>query len=194
MIAAIILAAGKSRRMGQPKMVLPWGKRTVIEHVITTFRSAGVDDILVVTGAAHELVENALKPYAVRFIHNNEYAYGEMLSSLQRGLAAMSSETEAALIGLGDQPQVQEETVRQVIESYRQSRSGLVMPSFEKRRGHPWLVARPLWKELLNMRSPASPRDFLNRHSADILYVNVETPSILYDLDTPLDYERFRPL
>ena len=194
MIAAIILAAGQSRRMGQPKMILPWGPLTVIEHVITVFQSANIRDILVVTGGARAQVESLLESYAVRTIHNSEYEHGEMLSSLQRGLGGMRSEAEAVLIGLGDQPQVQEQTVRQVTETYRQSRSLLVMPSFQKRRGHPWLVARPLWKELLTMSSPASPRDFLNRHSTDILYANVDTPSILHDLDTPLDYERFRPM
>ncbi|HSL28472.1 MAG TPA: nucleotidyltransferase family protein [Anaerolineales bacterium] len=194
MIAAVILAAGQSRRMGQPKLVLPWGKLTVIEHVITVFQSAGIEDILVVTGGARQQVENLLQSYSIRFIHNEEYENGEMLSSLQRGLRNMKSETWATLVGLGDQPQVQKSTVRLVTETYRQNRSALVVPSFEKRRGHPWLVARPLWEELMSLRQPASPRDFLNNHSAEIDYVNVDTASILTDLDTPRDYDQFRPL
>ena len=194
MIAAVILAAGRSRRMGQPKMVLPWGRLTVIGQVISAFQSAGIRDILVVTGGAREQVEKAVAPYSIRTIHNSEYEQGEMLSSLQLGVGAMNPEVEAALIALGDQPQLQEETVRLVSEAYQRTGSGLVVPSFQKRRGHPWLVARPLWEELLSLRSPASPRDFLNRHSADILYVNVDTPSILTDLDTPQDYETFHPL
>ena len=194
MIAAIILAAGQSRRMGQPKMVLPWGKLTVIEHVITVFQRAGIEDILVVTGADREQVEHALEPYTIRFVHNQEYRYGEMLSSLQHGLRGMKPEAEATLIGLGDQPQVQESTVRLVMGAHLQNRTGLVVPSFQKRRGHPWLAARSLWGELLSMSPPASLRDFLNQHSAEIDYVNLDTSSILADLDTPHDYERFRPL
>ncbi|MDQ2692394.1 MAG: nucleotidyltransferase family protein [Chloroflexota bacterium] len=193
MIAALILAAGQSRRMGRPKMLLPWGPLTVIEQVIVVFQNAGVKDILVVTGGAREQVEKAIAPHSIRTIHNSQYQQGEMLSSLQVGLGALSLEVEAALIGLGDQPQVQEETVQRVHEAYQRTRSGLIVPSYQKRRGHPWLVARPLWKELLSLRSPASPRDFLNRHSADILYVNVDTPSILTDLDTPEDYESSHP-
>jgi molybdenum cofactor cytidylyltransferase len=83
MIAAIILAAGQSRRMGQPKMLLPWGKLTVIEHVITTFLNAGVEEVLVITGGARLQVERATAGYPIRRIHNNDYAQGEMLSSIQ---------------------------------------------------------------------------------------------------------------
>lgn len=193
MISAIILAAGQSRRMGQPKMLLPWGTLTVIEHVITTFLNAGVEDIVVVTGGAHEQVEKAIAQYPVRRIYNSGYASGEMLSSLQLGLMAMSNQVQAALVGLGDQPQVQERSVRRVCEAYRENQSRLVVPSFQMRRGHPWLVARPLWDELLQIKPPESPRDFLNRHAGEIRYVEVDTPSILADLDTPEDYQKSRP-
>jgi molybdenum cofactor cytidylyltransferase len=193
MISAIILAAGQSRRMGQPKMLLPWGKLTVIEHVITTFLNAGIEDIILITGGAREGVEKVTAPYPVRRIYNNDYASGEMLSSLQHGLRAMSDQAQAALIGLGDQPQVRESSVRRVCEAYREHRPGLVVPSFQMRRGHPWLVARPLWDELLQLQAPASPRDFLNRHAGEIYYVAVDTPSILADLDTPDDYQKSHP-
>jgi molybdenum cofactor cytidylyltransferase len=193
MIAAIILAAGQSRRMGQPKMLLPWGKWTVIEQVIRTFVGAGIEDILVVTGGARQLVEKAIEPYPVKKIYNSHYETGEMLSSLQLGLHTLPHRVQATLIGLGDQPQVQERTVRLVCEAYRESQSRLVVPSFQMRRGHPWLVATPLWSEILALNPPASPRDLLNRHAAEIHYVEVETSSILTDLDTPEDYQRMHP-
>jgi molybdenum cofactor cytidylyltransferase len=96
------------------------------------------------------------------------------------------------MIGLGDQPQIQEGSVRQIRDIYLQTKSPLVVPSFQMRRGHPWLVARSLWSELLEMRSSQTPRDFLNAHAADIQYVDVDTPSILADLDTPEDYRASR--
>ena len=193
MIAALILAAGQSRRMGQPKMLLPWGDLTVIEHVVVTFLNAGVEEIVVITGGAREQVEKAIVQYPVKGIYNKNYADGEMLSSLQCGLRAMSHQAQAALIGLGDQPQVQERSVRSVCEAYQEKKPRLVVPSFQMRRGHPWLVARPLWDELLQMKSPASPRDFLNRHASEIHYVETDTPSILADLDTPDDYQKSHP-
>lgn len=193
MISAIILAAGQSKRMGKPKMLMPWGKLTVIEQVVATFIGAGTGDILVVTGGAREQVEKITEKYPVRRFHNHAYDQGEMLSSLQCGLSAMKKEVEAVVVGLGDQPQIQEESVRAISAAYRRTGATLVVPSYENRRGHPWLVARPLWHEILAMSSPQTPRDFLRRHAAEIHYVNLETPSILADLDTPEDYEKFRP-
>lgn len=192
MITALILAAGQSRRMGQPKMLLPWEETTVLEKVIATFKTAGIDDILVVTGGDRERVE-ALVSAPARTVFNPSYAEGEMLSSVQAGLAELGLETEAALIGLGDQPQVQERSVRVVVEEYRKSGASLVVPSFQMRRGHPWLVARSYWDEILYMHPPASLRDFLNCHAGAIRYVEIDNSSILQDLDTPEDYLKSRP-
>jgi molybdenum cofactor cytidylyltransferase len=97
-------------------------------------------------------------------------------------------ETLTALIGLGDQPQVQEGIVSLICEAYQSTHSPLIVPSFQMRRGHPWLVARKFWNELLDMKSPETPRDFLNKHAKEIHYVETNTSSILADLDTPEDY------
>lgn len=193
MISAIILAAGRSRRMGQPKMLLPWGQRTVIEHVVTTFLSAGIEDIVVITGSVSEQVEKAIDGYPVRKLYNRNYAAGEMLSSVQCGLVGMPERARATLIGLGDQPQVQAGSVRLICDVHRQTNSKLVVPSFGRRRGHPWLVERSLWKEILALQPPATPRDFLNGHAAQIRYIDMDSPTILSDLDTPEDYQKFRP-
>jgi molybdenum cofactor cytidylyltransferase len=193
MISAIILAAGRSRRMGQPKMLLPWGKLTVIEQVVTTFLNAGIEDLVVVSGAAHELVMQAIEGLPARVTHNSEYAAGEMLSSLQCGIRAMPERTRATFIGLGDQPQVQERTIRLICDAYREGNSGLTVPSFQMKRGHPWLASRPLWDELLALEPPETLRDFLTRNSGQIEYVNVDTPTVLADLDTPEDYQASHP-
>jgi molybdenum cofactor cytidylyltransferase len=164
-----------------------------LTHVISVFQDAGVEDILVVTGGAREQVESLVAGTGVRTVHNKKYFSGEMLSSLQCGIQALRRQTEAILIGLGDQPQVQEGSVWRVCEAFRESMSNLVVPSYQMRRGHPWLAAHPLWDELLKLKAPMSPRDFLNVHQAEIQYVNVDDPGILADLDTPEDYLRFKP-
>ena len=182
--------------MGRPKMLLPWGNTTVLGHVISTYQSAGVEEILVVTGGAHEQIEEIVNRHNVRSVFNEQYAGGEMLSSLQRGLEVLlpnRDKVQAALIGLGDQPQVQNRTVQGICETYRSRPSHLIVPSYQKRRGHPWLVENSLWQELLEMKSPQSPRDFLSSHAGEIRYVEVDTPSILADLDTPEDYRNAHP-
>lgn len=181
--------------MGQPKMLLPWGESTVLQTVLAAFRAAGVDKIVVVTGALHDSI-TALVGDTAHTVFNPEYASGEMLSSMQCGLRhllAEAAEAEAVLIGLGDQPQVQARSVEAVCAAFRQSGASLVVPSFQKRRGHPWLVARPLWEELLALAPSQTPRDFLNAHADQIQYVDVDTPTILADLDTPEDYLKSRP-
>jgi len=216
MISAIILAAGKSTRMGSPKMLLPWGDKTIIEHVISVFAKAGIDDILVVTGGARAQVDEVIwkcrKNYPVQSVYNENYVNGDMLSSIQCGLRTLIHpppslrdtspksngfgggwEGVAAMIGLGDQPQVQERSVRLLCEAYAQTQSPLVVPSFQMRRGHPWLVARALWEEVIAMQSAQTPRDFLSAHAKEIHYVEMGTPSILDDLDTPEEYRTTRP-
>jgi len=193
MISAIILAAGRSIRMGQPKMLLPWGGTTVLGQVIETVRGAGIQDILIVTGSAREQVEEIAREWNATTIHNENFESEEMLASLQCGLKRQKPEVEAALICLGDQPQVEERSVRSVCEAFLKNNSPLVVPSYQMRRGHPWLAGRALWNDLLKMRSPQSPRDFLNAYEYEIEYVIVDTPSVIADLDTPEDYLKSRP-
>lgn len=187
MITAIILAAGESQRMGEPKMLMLWGKSTVLQTIISTFQSAGIKDILVVTGGARQQVETLIGK-TVQTVFNDNYQNGEMLSSIQLGLSVKMREASAALICLGDQPQVEERSVRSICNAFLESKSQIVVPSYQNQRGHPWLVARPLWDELLAMKPPKTSRDFLKKHARKIHYVNVNTPSVIADLDTPEDY------
>lgn len=198
MISAIILAAGESKRMGEPKMMLKWGETTVLEYVVAIFANAGLEDILVVTGSHKDEVEKIISRsknlYPVRSIFNDKYATGEMLSSIQCGLQdLMDRGAGAALIGLGDQPQVKERSVRMVFDTFQKTGSPIVVPSYQMRRGHPWLIASELWQEFLALNTTQTPRDFLITNSTKIHYVEVESDSILLDLDTLKDYQTFRP-
>ena len=202
-VAAVVLAAGRSQRMGQPKMVLPWGDTTVIGQVVRTLSLANLREIVVVMGGARQEVEAALKESPARIVYNPRYAQDQMALSLQVGLASLSPEIDAALIALGDQPQIQPEVVQQVLRGYQESRALLVFPSYQMRRGHPWIIARQLWEiiqkaafaetEDPEIRSGRSLRDILHAYADRIHYVDVLNDSILRDLDTPTDYLRERP-
>ena len=195
-ISAILLAAGQSRRMGRPKLILPWGDTIVLGQVVATFAAAGIEDLLVVTGAARDQIEEAVlklsRKYPVRAIYNPEHETGGMLSSIQTGLAALGPEVSAALIGLGVQPQVQIETVRRICSTFFQTEHPLVIPSFQGRRGHPWLAARSVWPEILALPASHTPRQFLRAQAGQIEYVTADE-SALQDLDTPEEYNRQRP-
>ncbi len=111
-IGAVVLAAGMSTRMGQPKLALPWGNRTVIGQVVAQLIASGVDEIHVVAGGDRDIVAQALQGYPVELIDNLKYANGEMLDSFQAGLKHTGSDLQAILVVLGDQPQIQVTVVK----------------------------------------------------------------------------------
>lgn len=209
-ITAVVLAAGLSRRMGQPKMLLPWGETTVLGQVVRTLTDATADlttdsvtesqmetdlaadfEIVVVTGGARELVEAEVarlnsEGLPVRAVFNPQYESGEMMSSIRAGLAAIGPDEDFALVALGDQPQLSTEAARRVVSAAQRPGSRLVLPSFGMRRGHPWLVRRDLWPELITAETG---RTFLQAHEAEIFYVEADE-TVLKDLDTPDDYRQ----
>jgi molybdenum cofactor cytidylyltransferase len=193
MISGIVLAAGQSRRMGSPKINLPWGKTTVLGQVVGTLLEAGLEEIILVTGPHAVVGADEFVKQGVKLVRNPDYASGEMLSSVQVGLLSTSSESQAALLALGDQPQMELAVVRAVVQSYTVSRPKILIPSYQMRRGHPGLVGRDLWGEILSMKPPATLRVFLDAYAAEIAYLNVLTETVIQDLDTPDDYERYRP-
>lgn len=186
-ISAVILAAGKSVRMGQPKMLMPWGETTVLGRVIQTLQSAGVESITLVTNSAIL----AQIPTSGMEVALNDH--GVMLESIQIGLRMQNPAVEAVLVCLGDQPQISLQSIAQVCTAYFQHKARLVVPSYQMRRGHPWLIVRELWDEILSLQAPSSMRDFLNAHQTEIHYVNCDTPDILQDLDTMEDYLKYKP-
>ncbi len=192
-IAGIVLAAGASRRMGQPKLVLPWGQTTVIGRVVSVLHQAGIAPIIVVTGAHRHQVEKALEGFSVMLVYNPWHFQDEMVLSLQVGMRALPQEADGLAIALGDQPQIHTALVRHLMEAFRQSGKPILVPSFRMRRGHPWLVHRSLWHDLLHLQPPQNLRDFLNSHAQDIDYLHVEDEAVLSDLDTPQDYARQKP-
>ena len=188
MFAAIVLAAGQSKRMGQNKMLMRFGVSSVLETVVSTLGECDLNDILVVTGHEREQVEQRLRECPVRLTHNPDYASGEMLSSIQTGLRAMQAECQAALLALGDQPLIQVEVVRRVLAA--QQPNTIVIPSFQRKRGHPILIDRALWPAVLRLPPGSNLREMINAHADQIRYVEVDTDTIIRDLDTPEDYQQ----
>ncbi len=192
MIAAVVLAAGLSSRMGQPKQIMSWGSRAMVRQVCETLIASEVNEIVVVTGYAREKVEEALIGCAARSVFNPAYEDGDMMRSLQIGLNSLSN-SEAALFVLGDQPQMQVSVVKKVIASWEKEKAKIVAPSFGRRRGHPILFAREIWSHVFRAPRGTSPRDFLRAHADWIRYVEMDTDSILRDIDTMDDYHRESP-
>lgn len=187
-VAAIVLAAGKSSRMGELKVLLPWGRETVLESILRRLYAIRLNDVLVVTGREAQKVEKVAAKYGARTVHNPDYEQGEMLSSLQTAIRTLGDRYDACLVVLGDQPQIQGRVIAEVLNAYAAGKGEIVTPSYQMRRGHPVLIGRRYWQEMLNLPQGKSPRDLLKAHENEIAYVNVNSDSILADIDTPEEY------
>lgn len=189
MISAIVLAAGLSTRMGTLKQLLPYGDRSVIEQVVTVLLTGSVDEIIVVLGHRDTEIRAALAPYPVRVTFNPRYQQ-EMLTSIQQGWSQVDSKSDAVMHVLGDQPHLQARVVQHLIAAYREQGTGIFIPSFDNRRGHPILLPAHYRDEIGALGADATMRDFMRAHAAEIRHLPVESDAVLRDMDTPDEYER----
>lgn len=187
MIWAVVLAAGESRRMGRPKMLLPYGEKTILESVLDTIRKTPVDGTLVVLGAGRDEISRLLENYPVRTVYNPAYRKG-MLSSVQAGFAALPKEAAAGVVFLGDQPFVSQDVVARLCEASLRAPRSIVLPVFGGRRGHPVLIPSEFWGEIPSLSPEVGLRELMRRHVQDILEVVVEEDNILSDIDDPETY------
>lgn len=200
-VDAVVLAAGESRRMGRPKMLLPWGDGTVLEAVVRSLLAAPVRRVAVVLGArarAHRAALRALlQDGRVLVVENPRYQEG-MLTSAQCGVAALLGVASleaggrpdcapgAVLIALGDQPLITPATFARVAAGHR---GGLTVPTRGGRRGHPICVDGRLLGELLALPPGEGLRGLFLRHPDSVTLVEVESDEILRDIDTPAAYQ-----
>ena len=189
MIWAIVLAAGESKRMGRPKQLLPFGKQTIIENVVEQVTKSKVDNTLIVLGANREKIAEKVERFAAKQVYNPSFREG-MLSSIQTGFAAVPEEARAVLIVLGDQPTVPMEVMDRIIDAYRESKKGIILPVFKNRRGHPILIDSKYRSEVKTLDPEIGLKALVRSHAADIEEVNVTTPDILTDIDNPAEYRR----
>jgi molybdenum cofactor cytidylyltransferase len=189
MIWAMILAAGESKRMGKPKLLLPFGEKTIIEIIVATVVSSKVEQTLVILGSDREKIEEKIKDYPVKIVYNRDFR-GGMLSSVQCGFKSLPEETRAVLVVLGDQPKISATVINKLIDAHKSSGKGIVLPVFKKERGHPVLIDMKYREEVENLSPEVGLRGTVYNHPEDILEVDVETLSIFQDIDCESDYKR----
>lgn len=185
----IILAAGASERMKTNKMLLPYRGKTVLETVIENAVSTLKNKVLVVLGAKREEIMQHIGFKQVKYLFNDNYNEG-MLSSVICGISDVPDEADAALIILGDQPQISTEVIDEVISAWQQSGKGIIIPVFNGKRGHPVLIEKRYHHEIKRLDPEAGLRSLYGKFAGDIYEVECGTSSILRDLDTPDDYRR----
>jgi len=189
MIWAIILAAGESKRMGRPKLLLPFGDNTIIETIVNNAIESKADEVLVVLGSGAENIAEKIKRKHAKTSVNPNFRQG-MLSSIQWGFESLPEDTRAALVMLGDQPMVSSSVIDKVMDAYEQTEKSIVLPVYNKRRGHPILIDMKHRKEMKQLSPDVGLRALVHNHTDDILEVAVDTPGILKDIDTVEDYNQ----
>jgi putative nucleotidyltransferase with HDIG domain len=192
-LAALILAAGYSSRMGQFKPLLPLDGRSVIESTINTFRKAGITRIIVVTGHEAVQLQPLLKSRKIPAVHNPDYANG-MYSSVQAGINSLPEDTDACFLMPADIPLVRPVTIRAITERYASDGPSIIYPAFQGERGHPPLITRRLFPDILAGDGKGGLRALLQSREADACEIEVFDEGVLLDMDTPEDYARMTML
>lgn len=186
-IWAIILAAGESKRMGSLKMILPFMGTTIIEKVIENVLSSNVDKAVLVLGCGKNEILKLTEKYPVMHCYNEHYKKG-MLSSVKCGFKYLPHDFRAALVFLGDQPMIKAAVANLILKSYNDSGKGILIPVYNKRRGHPLLVDNKYRDEILDIDGPEGLKELVKRHPDDLLEVETGDPLILKDIDTEEEY------
>jgi molybdenum cofactor cytidylyltransferase len=187
-IAAVLLAAGRSRRMGAFKALLPFGGRSVVGACVANLLEAGAREVVVVVGHRGEEVRAALASEARARFAVNDVEGSEMGLSVARGVEAVSDEAKAVLVALVDQPAAPPDAIRTLIEAHTRTGARIVAPEWRGRGGHPVLVDLSLREELLSVVPEKGLRALFDAHAAEVLRVPADTPFVARDMDTWDDY------
>jgi molybdenum cofactor cytidylyltransferase len=193
-VGAVVLAAGRSTRMGEPKQLLRLGKSTVLEQTLDNILGARVDDVVLVLGSSAEIIRRQVPASTfegLKVVVNEAYGQG-MASSLREGLSALDPQIDAALIVLADQPFVRPETFGRIVDRYRRSEAEIVIPTHKGSRGNPVLLDRAVFPEILALDGDIGCRAIFGGHLEGIVMVEVDDAGILIDIDNKADYERLQ--
>ncbi len=185
MIAAIILAAGESRRMGSPKALVPFHGLTFVEHLMAATRHPRIGVTRIVLGAGADEIRAGLSAVATTIVVNNEWEKGP-LSSIQTGLRSLEgAQVEGALICPVDHPLVTLHLVASMIEAFDATRCAIVLPTYHGKRGHPVLFRSTLFAELMAAPVEIGARAVVRAHANEIAAVPTEEAGVILNLDDP---------
>ncbi|AMN46716.1 hypothetical protein ACG33_06320 [Steroidobacter denitrificans] len=184
-VAALVLAAGYSSRMGEcNKLLCRIDGITLIQRAVGAACSSRACQVIVVTGHESERIEAELQGWPVSFIYNPDYSSG-MASSLRRGLHALGSDAEAVIVLLADMPGIDGSTIDRMIDAFDPAQPFVLVPEYEGRRGNPILWPRRYFGDMAALSGDTGARGLLERYAQEVRSVAFDSPVILVDVDTP---------
>lgn len=191
LIAAAVLAAGRSTRLGRPKQLLPLGDKPLLAWVLRCVREASVDQRYIVLGHAVGEIEQAVDLTGFELLRNPDHRYGQS-TSVRTAVERMRGEVSAAIFVLGDQPLLAPAVIDLLAESYRGSPAQIIQPRFAEGPGNPVLIEHTLFDELSQLTGDTGARPILREQSERIRYLDCSRYHRPADVDTWEDYERLK--
>ena len=192
-LGAIILAAGLSKRMGKPKLFLPYLNKPLIRYPVLLAVDQKFAPIIVVGGKFMPQLQFELKEYVeqISIISNPAYEMG-MSSSLKTGIRALNEEVDAVFIFLGDQPFVSAEIIERLTKVYKENLANgvkIVRPRYAKQPGHPILFDKSLFSQFEALTGDEGGKRIIKSNENHLIYVDIENSKLNLDIDTPQEYE-----
>lgn len=194
-ISAILLGAGESKRMGRDKLMLPWGKKTVLEHCLETLLRSEIGEVIVVLRGGSKELEDRIKKYStfmqkrIKVVANPAYRRG-MSSSIRKGLKSLHSKSEGVLIALGDQPLLKANTINALIHAFIRGKRKIAIPFYHNKRGNPVLFDRGYIGGLKRVRGDTGGRSIIENHPDEVVRVRTRSEAVVRDIDTWGEYEK----
>lgn len=189
-VDGIVLAAGASSRMGSPKPLLDVDGSTFLERAVHLLREGGCRYVIAVVGPDDDWTARLADVSGAAVVINDKPG-AEQIDSLQLGIANLPDDCEGAVILPVDFPCVIPDTVRQLIAEFREGTCLIINPSYDGTVGHPVLIVRALFPELLRPDLPQGARSVIEAHAAESRVIEVKDPGVAIDIDTPADYEKY---
>lgn len=192
MVAAIVLAAGESGRIGTPKALLRFGRKTFIRHIIDVLNSSEVDKVVVVLGANAGEIKNELAGCSITVAINQDYRAGQ-LSSVLKGIESVEPfSPDGILLHPVDNPMVSTEVIESLVEKFSETSCLIALPTFKRKRGHPVLFSAKLFDELKKAPPDIGARSVVWSHAAELVEVETQDEGVICDIDTQEDYENLQ--
>ncbi len=193
--AAIVLAAGRSTRMGISKVLLPWENETVIQQIVKMLNETSINRIVVITGSETAIIYHLIKEDNITIIYNPSFELKDMINSIKIGLSYLyrhsdNDKVRASFIFLGDMPAVTKNVIKAMINQYHNAQGRIIVPRYNRRGGHPILIDRIYWQKIINMVDGKNLREFMNSPDVLVDYLDVDSDGILEDMDTSSDYQK----
>lgn len=189
MFSAIILAAGKSTRMGEPKPLVRFGKQTFLETILQNFKNTGIEDVLIVLGYKAEQIAKELNLPPDDFAINKNYQLGQF-SSVQTGVKNLQSNCTGVFLALVDQPQIGSNVLTKIRKAFEENSGKIAIPTFKGKRGHPPVLPKWLFSEILTANPTQKASALIRNHPDEIYELEIDDESILWNINTKENLKR----